>query len=190
MSFINFARREIHLKLVYWGVGLGGKWTNVRAVLRANVPGYDGAYPSVDDVVELPPTAFDAEGRSLVLRPFLHLHLNPGALRRSPSRELVVRGADGLVLVCDSNPSSWTGNLEFLAELDAWLERSGVALSELPHVVQYNKRDLPEALPVDVMRATFNRHGAPDFEAVATAGHGVLETFAAIRDAVLAKGLR
>ncbi|MCA9714698.1 MAG: gliding-motility protein MglA [Myxococcales bacterium] len=180
MSFTNFSDRVITFKLVYWGTGLGGKTTNVRRLL--DLHGQEQPLLASHVQLEL--------GRWFPLRAFrlrVFVNVTPGARVRDPSRALILRGADGIVFVCDSQASWLRSNVDSLQELDETLAVQGRALAELPHVVQYNKRDTPTALPLDQLRPIFNRHGAPEFMAVAREGAGVVDTFRAITRMMLAR---
>jgi len=113
------------------------------------------------------------------------LYTTPGQVFYDASRKLILKGVDGVVFVADSQPARLDANLESLDNLRENLVERGYDLESLPFVVQYNKRDLPGAMPVEELRALLNVTGAPDFEAAALRGEGVFDTLKAIARQVL-----
>ena len=113
------------------------------------------------------------------------LYTTPGQVFYDASRKLILKGVDGVVFVADSQPARLDANLESLDNLRENLTERGYDLETLPFVVQYNKRDLPGAMPVEELRALLNVTGAPDFEASAVTGDGVFDTLKAIARQVL-----
>ena len=119
-----------------------------------------------------------------------HLYTVPGQVYYRLSRRAVLTGADGLVFVADSHPARERANRDALDDLDAQLESLGMSAAHaarIPRVFQYNKRDLPAALPIERLRAMLNPGAAPEVEAVASEGRGVGETLKAGCKAVLAR---
>ena len=109
----------------------------------------------------------------------------PGQVFYNTTRKLVLKGADGVVFVADSQPGMMEQNLESLENLKENLKAHGLDWETIPFVIQYNKRDLPGALPVEEMRQRLNPRGVPDFETTATTGQGVMEAMKAICKMVL-----
>jgi len=193
MALINHRAREIHFKIVYYGPGLGGKTTNLQILHDRLPPERRGRLLSVSTDHErtlffdfLPIELGSVNG--LVTR--FHLYTVPGQVFYRLSRRAVLQGADGIVFVADSHPARELSNRESLADLEQHLATLGLDAQRqraLPRIFQYNKRDLPLALPIARLRAALNPGGAPDFEAVAREGRGVTETLRAACKAVLAR---
>ena len=120
------------------------------------------------------------------MRTKLQLYTVPGQVYYNSTRQLVLKGADGIVFVADSQDFALDANLESLQNLEDNLKRQGIRIREIPLVIQYNKRDLPNALPVAEIDKELNKLNAPKFESVATMGLGVEETLKGITQLVLA----
>ena len=114
-----------------------------------------------------------------------HLYTVPGQVFYDASRKLILKGVDGVVFVADSQVERMEANIESLDNLRVNLRDQGYDLDKIPCVIQYNKRDLPNAAPLEEMRKLLNPRGVPDFEASATVGTGVFETLKAIAKSVL-----
>jgi hypothetical protein len=193
MALINHRAREIHFKIVYYGPGLGGKTTNLRFLHDRLPPERRGRMISIATDHErtlffdfLPIDLGQVNG---FLTRF-HLYTVPGQVYYRLSRRAVLQGADGLVFVADSHPAREQANVESLADLTAHLHSLGLTpaqVARLPRVFQWNKRDVPLAVPVERLRAALNPGGAPEFEAVASEGRGVNDTLRTICKAVLAR---
>jgi signal recognition particle receptor subunit beta len=193
MALINHRAREIHFKIVYYGPGLGGKTTNLKCLHERLPPERRGRLVSIATDHErtlffdfLPIDLGQVGGLSTRF----HLYTVPGQTYYRLSRRAVLQGLDGVVFVADSHPARERANRESLEDLATNLVTIGLSpdqLRRLPRVIQYNKRDLPEAMSLDAMRATLNQGGAPEFEAVANAGRGVSEALRSICKAVLAR---
>lgn len=179
MSFINYNAKEIHCKVVYYGPSLGGKTTNVRWIYQKT------ADPDKSDLFSLPTDVertlfFDflpmnvGEIRGFKTR--FHLYSVPGQVVFDASRKLILKGLDGVIFVADSQAERMEENLHALNNLQQNLKMQGTDITEIPLVFQYNKRDLPNALPLAEMRAALNKYNAPDFEATAAEGVGVFES--------------
>lgn len=188
MSFINYAAREINCKLVYYGPGLGGKTTNLQNIYTRVDPGAKGKLVSLATETERT-LFFDFLPLELgSIRGFktrFHLYTVPGQVFYDASRKLILRRADGVVFVADSQIERLESNIESLENLEANLAEQGDSLNRLPFVVQYNKRDLPNTVPVEALQAALNARNAPWFEAVATQGIGVFETLKSAAKLVL-----
>jgi hypothetical protein len=188
MSFINYSSREINCKLVYYGPGLGGKTTNLQFIYARTSPEAKGKMISLATETERT-LFFDFLPLSLgEIRGFktrFHLYTVPGQVFYDASRKLILKGVDGVVFVADSQEERMEANIESLENLRNNLAEQGYNLDKLPYIIQYNKRDLPNAAPLHEMRALLNPTNVPEFEACATTGVGVFETLKAIAKAVL-----
>jgi signal recognition particle receptor subunit beta len=188
MSFINYAAKEINCKIVYVGTGLSGKTTNLQYVYEHTQKDSRGKLVSLSTENErtlffdfLPLSVGEIRG----YKTRFHLYTVPGQTFYELSREYILKGVDGLVFVADSEPERMEANIEAWHQLEKSLERQGYDVHRLPLVLQYNKRDLPGAVPVDEMEATFNPTQRPFFEAVANQGRGVMETLTRICQLVI-----
>ncbi len=190
MVSINYAFKEIISKIVYYGPGLSGKTTNLQHVFK-KVP--------KDTRGELISLATDAD-RTLYfdflpvnvgnIRGFqvkFQLYTVPGQVYYNATRKLVLRGVDGLVFVADSQLDKMDENIESLKNLEENLAEYGYNLSEMPFVIQYNKRDLPNIATIEQLQQQLNTRNVPVFEAVATSGGGVFATLKAISKIVIEK---
>lgn len=188
MSFINYPAREINCKIVYYGPGLCGKTTNLQFIYKKTNPDSKGKMISLATETERT-LFFDFLPLSLgEIRGFktrFHLYTVPGQVFYDASRKLILKGVDGIVFVADSQLERMEANLESFDNLKTNLIEQGYSLGSIPYVVQYNKRDLPNAAPVDEMRKLLNSNGVPDFESIATEGNGVFETLKSVAKLVL-----
>ena len=188
MTFINYASREINCKLVYYGPGLGGKTTNLQYIYAKTNPNSKGKLISL--ATETDRTLFfDFLPRELgTIRGFrtrFHLYTVPGQVFYDASRKLILKGADGVAFVSDSQEVRMDANVESIRNLRDNLSEHGLDLATMPYVLQLNKRDLPTALPADVMAEGLRIQEEEVFEAVATTGAGVFETLKALARKVL-----
>ena len=188
MSFVNFVAREINYKIVYYGPGLSGKTTNLRWIFEHSIA--QTGEKMISLTTESDRTLFfDLLPVDLgTVRGFkvrLHLYTIPGQVLYEPSRRLLLRGVDGLVLVADSQRERMKANAEALEDLQGNLRDYGYDFQRIPYLLQLNKRDLPTALPVERMRNLLDRKGEPVVEAVASKGVGVYETLREIGRLVL-----
>ncbi len=188
MSFINYAAREINCKLVYYGPGLCGKTTNLQHIYMKVDPGTKGKLISLATETERT-LFFDFLPLELgTIRGFktrFHLYTVPGQIFYEASRKLILKGADGVVFVVDSQLERMEANIQSLADMAQHLVDQGLDPVKIPLVMQYNKRDLPSAVPVDELQKALNPRNLPAFEAVAPEGTGVFETLKAIAKLVL-----
>ncbi len=188
MSFINYSSREINCKIVYYGPGLCGKTTNLQYIYKKTSPEAKGKMISLATETERT-LFFDFLPLSLgEIRGFktrFHLYTVPGQVFYDASRKLILKGVDGVVFVADSQVERMEANIESLENLKENLAEQGYDYGRIPKVIQYNKRDLPNAAPTAEMRGLLNPTAAPDFEGVAFRGDGVFETLKAIARFVL-----
>ena len=188
MSFINYAAREINCKLVYYGPGLCGKTTNLQHIYSKVEPNTKGKLISLATETERT-LFFDFLPLELgTIRGFktrFHLYTVPGQVFYDASRKLILRGTDGVILVADSQIERVEANIESLENLEANLTEQNLSLDRLPFVLQYNKRDLPNIVPVEELQVLLNPNNAPWFEACAKKGAGVFETLKGVAKLVL-----
>ena len=188
MSFINYASREINCKIVYYGPGLCGKTTNLQFIYSKTNPELKGKMISLATESERT-LFFDflplALGQIRGFKTRFHLYTVPGQVFYDASRKLILKGVDGVVFVADSQIERMEANLESLDNLKLNLAEQDYDLNKTPYIVQYNKRDLPNAAPLDEIRKLLNPTGVPDFEDCATVGKGVFETLKAVARSVL-----
>ncbi|MEK6682972.1 MAG: ADP-ribosylation factor-like protein [Nitrospirota bacterium] len=188
MSFINYSSREINCKIVYYGPGLGGKTTNLQYIYKKTSPDAKGKMISLATETERT-LFFDflplALGTIRGFKTRFHLYTVPGQVFYDASRKLILRGVDGVVFVADSQVERMEANIESLENLRTNLSEQGYNLDAVPFVVQYNKRDLPNAVPVEEMNRALNPKNVPSFEGVAKDGRGVFDTLKEIAKQVL-----
>ncbi|MBI4573577.1 MAG: GTPase domain-containing protein [candidate division NC10 bacterium] len=188
MSFINYAAREINCKLVYYGPGLCGKTTNLQYIYSKMDPSNRGKLISLATETERT-LFFDFLPLELgTIRGFktrFHLYTVPGQVFYDASRKLILRGADGVIFVADSQVERMESNIESLENLEGNLAEQKLRLESMPFVQQYNKRDLPNIVPVEELQAALNPRNVPWFEACAPKGLGVFETLKAVAKLVL-----
>ncbi len=190
MVQINFAKREINCKLVYYGPGLSGKTTNLEVVHKKAPASKKGELTSI--ATEGDRTLFFDYmplelGKVGGMNTKFQLYTVPGQVYYNATRKLVLQGADGVVFVADSQPDKMEENLESLQNLDDNLKEQGLDIRSIPLVLQWNKRDLPNVLPTDELDKKMNKFGAPTFEAVAVTGEGVFPTLRKLAQMVLEK---
>jgi len=190
MSFINYSSREINCKIVYYGPGLCGKTTNLQFIYSKTNPDLKGKMISLATETERT-LFFDflplALGQIRGFKTRFHLYTVPGQVFYDASRKLILKGVDGVVFVADSQIERMEANLESMDNLKINLLEQGFQLEKVPFVIQYNKRDLPSAAPLEELRRQINLLGVPDFEACATVGKGVFETLKATARGVLSE---
>lgn len=179
MPHINYRDREIVFKIVYYGPGMSGKTTNLVYIHRSIDKDRRG------DIIML-----DTEEERTLFFDFFPLELGevggyairfnmytvPGQVYYEASRRLIVDGADGIVFVADSQGTRLQENIESFRSLQENLQGFGRDWRDVPIVMQYNKRDLPDILPVGIIEEHLGLNGVPVFEAIATKGDGVMET--------------
>ena len=188
MVLFNYSTKELTAKVVYYGPGLCGKTTNLQFVhgnLPNNVKGKMLSLATKTDRTLF----FDflpidlGEIRGMKTR--IQLYTVPGQVFYNETRKLVLKGADGIVFVADSQEAMMGANAESFKNLEENLKAHGMNLAEMPHVIQFNKRDLPKLASIEALNASINRFNAPFYESVATTGIGVQDTLKAITKLVL-----
>ena len=188
MPLVQYAAREILCKIVYYGPARSGKTTNLQWVHRS-LPGRRRS-EMVSLATENDRTLFfdflplDL-GEISGFKTRVQLYTVPGQVYYNATRKLVLRGADGVVFVADSQPHRFDANLESLRNLQENLLEHGFDVRELPLVIQYNKQDLDDAMPAPALDDTLNFRGVPFHSASAIRGVGVVQTLRSISDMVL-----
>jgi mutual gliding-motility protein MglA len=188
MVLFNYATREITAKIVYYGPGLCGKTTNLQFIYDSlpsnNRSKMLSLATKTDRTLFFDFLPLDL-GKIRGMRTKLQLYTVPGQVYYNSTRQLVLKGADGIVFVADSQDFAVDANLDSLQNLEDNLKRQGMRIREVPLVMQYNKRDIPNVLSVEDLEAAINKYGAPHFQSVATTGIGVEETLKGVTRLVL-----
>jgi mutual gliding-motility protein MglA len=181
MVIINKIIKEINCKVVYYGSGLSGKTTNIEYIYSKIDPYNRGELFSIKTDTErtlffdfLPVNIGTVKGMKLRV----HVYSVAGQVFYDSSRRLILKGCDGIVFVVDSQKEKMDANIESFDNLKRNLLMNSVVMEKVPMVIQYNKTDLPNAMPVEEMRKFFNPEGKYDeFEACALNGDKVFDTF-------------
>lgn len=180
MSFINHNAKEIHCKVVYYGPSLGGKTTNIQWVYQSLAQDQRSKLVALNTEIErtlffdfLPLEVGEIRG----FQTRFHLYTVPGQVIYDASRKLILKGLDGIIFVVDSQADRLEENIESMKNLEKNLQQQGYNIREVPLVIQYNKRDLPNALPISELRRHLNLYNAQEVEASAFEGKGVLDSF-------------
>jgi len=188
MAVINYAKKEISAKIVYYGPSLCGKTTNIQSIYASIKPDQKGKLVSL--ATEADRTLFFdflpieiANIRGFKTR--LHFYTVPGQVYYNSTRRAVLTGVDGLVFVADSQRDKMEENIESLQNLEENLNYYGKSIKSIPLVLQYNKRDLVDVTPVPEMDQILNPDSYPSLEGVATTGEGVLQVLTRITKMVL-----
>jgi signal recognition particle receptor subunit beta len=188
MSFINYNAKEIHCKVVYYGPSLGGKTTNIQWVYQKTADDQKSKLVALNTDIErtlffdfLPLNVGDIRG----FKTRFHLYTVPGQVVYDASRKLILKGLDGVVFVADSQIERMDENVEALKNLERNLEQQGYDIREIPLIMQYNKRDLPNVASLAEMRSALNFYNAPEVEACASEGKGVFESLKIVSKSIL-----
>ncbi|MBP9708163.1 MAG: hypothetical protein KBD78_10995 [Oligoflexales bacterium] len=178
MSYTNFETKEIHCKVIFFGSPLAGKSANLQSIMHnLSEELKSGSYILESSTNKqpffefLPISMGEVEGYHLKL----HLYTPPRLLEDSILRSVFLRGIDGYVFVADSSPEALMLNVENIKSTNSLLIEGGHNPAALPHVLQYNKRDLAEPMPISLLRQSLNSFRAPDIEAVATKSIGTMD---------------
>jgi len=188
MVLFNYSTRELTAKVVYYGPGICGKTTNLQYI-HENLPGeVRGKMLSLATKTDrtlffdfLPIDLGEIRG----MKTRVQLYTVPGQVFYNETRKLVLKGVDGIVFVADSQETMLGANVESFRNLEENLKAHGMKLADMPHVIQFNKRDLPKLSAIEDMNAAVNKYNAPFYESVATTGIGVQDTLKAIVKLVL-----
>jgi signal recognition particle receptor subunit beta len=178
MVQINMAEREITVKVVYYGPALSGKTTNLQELHKLIQSGSKGTMVTLDTAddrtlyFDFLPIQFGTEnGFSIKIK----LFTVPGQVMHKSTRKVVLAGADAVVFVADSQKASASANAYSWRDMEANLKLNGIDFDQVPKVIQFNKRDLPDVKPLAEIKKAWS--DIPAFPATANAGEGVLETF-------------
>lgn len=179
MAYINYVTKNLAIKIVYYGPGLSGKTTNLRYIYYKLDPAYRGDLICLETDTERT-IFFDLLPIKAGLIGDFKVHFQlmtvPGQVFYEASRKSVLKGADGLVFVADSQVPLLDANLESFDGLRRNLLENNMDLNQMPLVFQYNKRDLENLIPVETFNNLLNPHGCPYVESSALNGWGVFET--------------
>ncbi len=190
MAVYNYASGEVNIKIVYYGAGLSGKTTNLESIYAKMPKENKGKMVSMKTRTDrtlffdfLPIEIGEING----LKTRFLLYTVPGQVYYNATRKLVLKGVDEIIFVADSASDRLADNKESLKNLEENLNEIGMSLSEVPWVIQYNKRDLPSVTDRETLDTELNDQGVPAYDAVATTGEGVYETFEGIAQLVFRK---
>lgn len=190
MALINVAAREIHCKIVYYGPGMGGKTSNLQYIHSAVPREAKGDLLSIATETERT-LFFDFLpldlGKVRGFQTRFHLYTVPGQILYERTRVAVLNGSDGVVFVADSQKNKLEDNIKSLRELAVNVTKQNKKFQDFPMVLQYNKRDVPNALPAELMDRYLNSLKWQRFEAIATTGVGIFDTLKAISKLVISK---
>lgn len=186
--FINYGLNQIDLKIVYYGPGMSGKTTNLEWAHSNISPDLRSDLLNLktkeDRTIFFDFMQFEV-GKIKGLTPKFNLYTVPGQDIYTVSRKIILNGVDGVIYVADSSKDRMRDNLFTLIDLVKNLRENDHQVEDFPIIIQYNKRDLPDALPIEYLSKTLNRFGAPEFEACAVNGEGVFETLKKAIDLVV-----
>jgi len=189
MVFFNYSTMQVAAKIVYYGPGLCGKTTNLQYIYDHTTGDSRGEMVSLQTETDrtlffdLLPIDLGSIGG---FKTKIQLYTVPGQVFYNTTRKLVLKGVDGVVFVADSQRLMLDANVDSLANLETNLAEIGFKITDLPVVVQYNKRDLPDVSTLQELQAALNKHNLPSFEACALSGQGVFETLTGIAKLTLA----
>jgi len=188
MSLFNYNAKEIHCKIVYYGPSLGGKTTNIQWMYQSLASDQKSKLVALNTEIErtllfdfLPLDVGEIRGYSTRF----HLYSVPGQIVYDATRKLILQGIDGVIFVADSQADRLDENLQAFENLEKNLYQQGYNIKDIPLVIQYNKRDLPNALPIAELRKHLNRYNSVEIEASAFEGKGVLESFKSISKSII-----
>ena len=189
MVFFNYSTMQVAAKIVYYGPGLCGKTTNLQYIYDHTTNDSRGEMVSLQTETDrtlffdLLPIDLGSIGG---FKTKIQLYTVPGQVFYNTTRKLVLKGVDGVVFVADSQKLMLDANVDSLANLETNLAEIGFKITDLPVVIQYNKRDLPDVSALPELESLLNKHGLPSFEACALSGQGVFETLTGIAKLTLA----
>lgn len=188
MSLFNYNAKEIHCKIVYYGPSLGGKTTNVQWMYQSLAQDQKSKLVALNTEIErtllfdfLPLDVGEIRG----YKTRFHLYSVPGQIVYDATRKLILQGIDGIIFVADSQSDRLQENLQAMENLEKNLYQQGYNIKDIPMVIQYNKRDLPNAMPIAELRRHLNKYNSHEIEAVAQNGQGVLESFKSVAKSII-----
>ena len=189
MALFNHVIKEVNAKIVYFGPGFGGKEASVTHIYRKLNPEFRSAFKAMTVqgnrmlFFDFRPTEKGVEGYSVRF----HLYTVVDEVLKPSTWKMVLKGADGVVFVADSDPARQQENLDRLNELQGLLAAEGAGIDQIPFVIQYNRRDIADAVELEELQRRLNRCNVPGFPSVATTGDGVLPPLSSLIKMVLAK---
>ena len=192
MSIINYASKEIQFKIVYYGPALCGKTTNLSYIHSKIDPGNRGDLVSLATASDrtlffdfLPLSAIIIKG----FKTKFQLYTVPGQVIYNATRQLVLRSVDGIVFVADSQWDKMEENVEAFKNLEENLNKMNMSLDEMPYIIQYNKRDLPNVAPINYMEFLLNnrKKRVQSFEVVSSSGQNVFSSLNVVSQLLLHK---
>jgi signal recognition particle receptor subunit beta len=193
MPFIDAKKNLLQCKIVFYGTGMGGKTTNLRVIHKNTSPKMRGKLLSLETETERT-LFFDfvplSVGKVKGLETRFSFYTVPGQSFYNLTRKAILKEVDGVVFVADSQESRFEANIDSIMNLEENLLTYKYKLQDVPHAIQYNKRDLKDIVSVEEMRKEINRFNAPDFEAIATEGKGVMETLDSVVNMVIEKVIK
>ena len=188
--FINWKLREINLKIVYYGPSLSGKTSSLQYIHSRTKPERRGELISLktreDRTLYFDYMQFQM-GEISGLKPRFNIYTVPGQVYYRGTRKLVLKGVDGIVFVADSQIRRLGENIGAIKDLFDDLEDLGFVPQDVPMILQCNKRDLPEIMPISTLKENLGLNGTPTFESVAIDGMGVLDGLKSIINQVVTK---
>jgi len=190
MAIIDYDKKEVNAKIVYYGPALSGKTSNIHYIYSKLVPEHRGELMTLSTKSHrtlffdfLPVELGEVKG----LNTRFYLYTVPGQIFYNNIRKQVLRDVDGIVFVADSQTKMKNDNIQSFQNLEENLAEQGRSLKDIPHVLQYNKRDMPDILSAEDLHRQLNKYNAPHFEATALNGNNVLKTLTTISKMVLKK---
>jgi signal recognition particle receptor subunit beta len=192
MPIINYASKEIQFKIVYYGPALGGKTTNLAYIHSRIAPAHRGDLVSLATAADrtlffdfLPLNAITLQG----FKTKFQLYTVPGQVIYNSTRQLVLRSVDGVVFVADSQWERMEENVASFRNLEQNLQKQNLPLEQMPFVLQFNKRDLPNVAPINYLQYLLNnrKRRVQTFESIAGTGVNVFSTLDAVTQLLLHK---
>jgi mutual gliding-motility protein MglA len=188
MAVIDYEKKEVNAKIVYYGPGLSGKTSNIHYIYSKLMPEHRGELMTLSTKSHrtlffdfLPVELGEVKG----LNTRFYLYTVPGQIFYNNIRKQILKDVDGIVFVADSRIRMKNENLQSFQNLEENLAELGKSLREVPHIIQYNKRDMPELQTLEDLHRQINKYNAPAFESTALNGNGVLKTLTTISKLVL-----
>lgn len=190
MAFVNYDNKEINAKVVYFGAQGSGKTSNLRSLYQnLSQEMRDGLLKlgPEDDLPHFYEFLPLSLGKVDQFHVKLHLYTMPSDAVYETLTSVLLKGVDGFVFVADSQVAKMVDNIEAQTLTYAHLEEEGYCIADLPHVIQYNKRDREQKAPVAIMRKELNDYNSPDIECIANEDVGTMESLVSVSKQILRK---